>query len=123
MVKQLMRDRVRFEPKVSWLHILKREAGALERAGQAWTLSRGSHSSVAVMSTGRRQHLPPERKTRSPGPADQHPQYATKGQLGGERASELLTQSEGEIVSTGQTNPKEAGSAAENRISPHDLRQ
>lgn len=28
MVKQLMRDRVRFEPKVSWLHILKREAWA-----------------------------------------------------------------------------------------------
>lgn len=50
MVKQLMRDRVRFEPKVSWLHILKREAGAFWCAGQAWTFGRGSHSSVTVRS-------------------------------------------------------------------------
>ena len=79
MVKQRMRDRVRFEPKVSWLHILQREAGTLWRAGQVWTRGRGSHSSVAVRSTGQRQRLPPERKTRSPGPADQHLPGCDKG--------------------------------------------
>ena len=70
MVKQLMRDRVRFEPKVSWLHILKREARAFWCAGQAWTFGRGSHSSVTVRSTGQRQHLLHERKTRPLSPTD-----------------------------------------------------
>ena len=41
MVKQRMRDRVRFEPKVSWLDILQREAGAL------WVLGRSGPSAGA----------------------------------------------------------------------------
>ena len=45
-------------------------AKGLDHAGQAWTFGRGSHSSVTVRSTGQRQHLLHERKTRPLSPTD-----------------------------------------------------
>lgn len=58
-VKQLIRERVRFEPKAFWLQVLQRSTEASWYAEQARTLSWDLNSSVAVKSN-RTKATPPQ---------------------------------------------------------------